>query len=276
MFELLHKLWNELRVTIMEQGFPPDAPWRNQFVPILFQVILGGGVLASLVGVVCIRRPKSRPVGMWLLGLGIVAGTGAERNNIGGGERRCLPRIALCRLCVVCGVGLFPGNSSHIDLCVSFSLDRAVRSAAEQIRDHAGTPPAGRGQKQDITRDQEGRDYTDFLLVIGPGTISANNQAVRGADVRDGLSQTAFVTEASGQLVVWTEPRDLDVSRQPIGINLKGKGKIDSPGLMSSYHSNGAFMLMGDGKVKFVSEKIDPRVLKSLTTIDACDVIDDF
>jgi hypothetical protein len=136
-------------------------------------------------------------------------------------------------------------------------------------------PSRGRGQTQDITRDQQGRDYTDFLLVTGPGTIAANNQPVRAADIRDGLSQTAFITEASGQFVVWTEPRDFDVSRQPIGINLKGQGQSDSPGLMSSYHSNGAHMLLGDGKVRFVNEKIDPRVLKSLTTIDAGDSSED-
>ena len=76
--------------------------------------------------------------------------------------------------------------------------------------------------------------------------------------------------EAVGLNIVWTEPRDADVSRVPIGVNLKGTGKTDSPGLMSSYHQvNGgrAMMVLADGSVRFINQSIDPHALKSLTTI---------
>jgi hypothetical protein len=119
-----------------------------------------------------------------------------------------------------------------------------------------------------LTTDDQKRWLTSYVMVTGPGTLAPGDREIRQADIRDGLANTAMFVEAVGLNIVWTEPRDADVSRTPIGINLKGQGKTDSPGLMSSYHSSGrAQMVLADGSVRTVNEDIDPQVLKSLTTI---------
>ncbi len=118
--------------------------------------------------------------------------------------------------------------------------------------------------------DEQQRQLSAYVMVTGPGTIAPGDRVIRNDDIRDGLSNTALFVEAVGLNVVWTEPRDADVSRVPIGVNLKDTGKTDSTGLMSSYHPDnggGAMMVLADGGVRFINQSIDPHVLKSLTTI---------
>ncbi len=115
--------------------------------------------------------------------------------------------------------------------------------------------------------DAQQRYFTSYVMVTGPGTASPGDRDIRADDFGDGISNTAVFVEAVGLNVVWTEPRDAD-AQTPIGINLKGCGKTDSPGLLSSYHSSGrANMTLADGSVRTINENIDPQVLKSLTTI---------
>lgn len=108
---------------------------------------------------------------------------------------------------------------------------------------------------------------TSYVMPAGPGTVSSREQGVRWKDITDGRASTLLVVEACGLGIVWTEPRDFDTVTQPVGINLKGTGKTDSPGLLSSYHLGGAQVVMADGSARFVSEKIDPQLLKRLTTV---------
>lgn len=117
------------------------------------------------------------------------------------------------------------------------------------------------------TEDADGRFLTAYLMVAGPETIAPGDRDIHDVDITDGLSNTAFLVEAVGHRVVWSEPRDADVSQIPLGVNLKGTGRVDSLGLMSSYHPNGAEMVMADGRSRFINENIDPQVLKALTTI---------
>lgn len=124
-------------------------------------------------------------------------------------------------------------------------------------------------------QDLKERKFTDYIMLIGPGTVSPGDRDIQRHDITDGKANTALVVEATGLNVVWTEPRDFDTARQPIGINLKGKEPKESPGMMSSYHREGGHMVMGDGSVRFLNEKIDPRILRKLTTIDGGEKLDD-
>ena len=56
------------------------------------------------------------------------------------------------------------------------------------------------------------------------------------------------------------------MSKQKIGINLPGDRPRFSSSILSSYRSGGAHVAFADGHVRFLSEKIDPKVLQSLTT----------
>lgn len=116
--------------------------------------------------------------------------------------------------------------------------------------------------------DAQQRYFTSYVMLTGPGTAAPGDRDIRADDFPDGISNTAVFVEAVGLNIVWTEARDADVTSTPIGINLKGSGKTDSPGIVSSYHNSGrANMTLADGRVATINEHIDPQVLKSLTTI---------
>jgi hypothetical protein len=94
--------------------------------------------------------------------------------------------------------------------------------------------------------------------------------------VADGTANTMMLVEACGRQIVWTEPRDVDASSPTLGINVDGEHLGESPGFASSYHTGGFQTTMADGSVHFISENIEPEVLKALTTADSGDAINEF
>ena len=114
---------------------------------------------------------------------------------------------------------------------------------------------------------------TSYIVPTGDGTVfgDPSGPAMSLDEITDGTANTFMVVEACGTDIIWTEPRDLDVTKTPLGINLPGSRPRRSDGLLSSYHAGGAQVGMADGSVRFVSENIDPQVLKKLTTANADD-----
>lgn len=119
--------------------------------------------------------------------------------------------------------------------------------------------------------DEHGRYYTDYAMLTGQGAFSMPDTTRRFHAFTDGMSNTLAVVEACGLNIIWTEPRDADTSQQMIGINLAGDGAYDSKGIASSYHKERVQALVADGSVRFLSENMEPSVLKALTTINAED-----
>jgi len=116
--------------------------------------------------------------------------------------------------------------------------------------------------------DETGRRSTNYAAMSGAATAFPNQKgmtldAIYGAD---GLAQTILIGECSGLNIVWTEPRDIDVAEEKIGINVPGDRPRSSSSILSSYHPGGAHVVLADGRVQFLSERIDPKVLKALTT----------
>ena len=124
-----------------------------------------------------------------------------------------------------------------------------------------------------LVRDPQGRYYSHVAMINGTGTAG---NGVRSKEIIDGISSTILVVEACGLDIVWTEPRDVNIDSQPEGINLPSPTPGRSPGWISSHHGGGAHVLLADGSVRFISEKINPETLKSLTTIDGRDPVAEF
>ena len=75
--------------------------------------------------------------------------------------------------------------------------------------------------------------------------------------IKDGSSNTIFAGKIKANIKPWGDPRNF---RDPgLGINRSARG-------FGSPFVGGANFLMGDGSVRFLSEDIDPAVLKALST----------
>jgi prepilin-type processing-associated H-X9-DG protein len=112
--------------------------------------------------------------------------------------------------------------------------------------------------------------------MTGPGTPLPPEGPLALNQITDGQAQTLLVGEACGAGIVWTEPRDIDVSADEIGINRPGPAQDRSGGILSSYHVGGTTVLMADGRVTFLSDRIDEPTLRALTTANADDKAEDF
>ena len=147
-----------------------------------------------------------------------------------------------------------------------FDLDKSWSDTANLAvaRERVGAffCPANFNPKDDLQRY-----YTAYAAVTGPKTAFPDGKALAITQFTDGTSYTIVYGEAPGLQIVWTEPRDIDISRDAIGINLPGSRRGKSPGTLSSYHpSGGATVVFADGRVRFLSDQIDRGVLKALLT----------
>ena len=124
-----------------------------------------------------------------------------------------------------------------------------------------------------LVKDPQGRYFSHMAMINGAGTVGSG---VTSREIKDGTSSTLMVVEACGLDIVWTEPRDVNIDSQPVGVNLPSPTPGMSPGWVSSHHRGGAHVLLADGSVRFIDEKINPEILKSLMTINGRDAVDDF
>lgn len=97
----------------------------------------------------------------------------------------------------------------------------------------------------------------------GPSTYSANghafgaNRSVRLEEIPDGAATTILQGEIQAQVPAWASPTNW---RDPaLGINASDDG-------FGSPFTGGAHFSFGDGSVRFLSDDIDPAVLKALAT----------
>ena len=106
--------------------------------------------------------------------------------------------------------------------------------------------------------------YAGNVKLLGP------EQTGRIRDITDGLSMTLMAGEVdpvNGSPAAWGDPDNL---RDPaVGIGAPN-------GFGSAWGVGGATVLMGDGAVQYLSDDIDPEVLRALSTPDGGEAVGAF
>lgn len=106
------------------------------------------------------------------------------------------------------------------------------------------------------------RNNANYVLLLPPGTEC--DQPVEVQDDQAATNSAAILlieTIESG--IHWAEPRDFSVGDISFRVNNPDRRSI------SSVHRGGANVLFDDGHVEFMSNSIDPEVLRKLTRVDA-------
>jgi len=106
-----------------------------------------------------------------------------------------------------------------------------------------------------------GAATTNYVMIVGPGTLSDGASCSKISDVHDGTSNTIAVVEIANSGIGWAEPRDLDAATITFAIN------DGSPNGISSRHPGVANALLLDGSVRAIPATTDPSVLRALSTI---------
>lgn len=87
------------------------------------------------------------------------------------------------------------------------------------------------------------------------------NRVVTFTDIKDGTSSTIVITEANKDFGPWIAGGKGTVR------GLTEKPYINGPDGIGGPFMGGVHAAMGDGSVRFISEKIDPAVFEAMTTI---------
>lgn len=90
-----------------------------------------------------------------------------------------------------------------------------------------------------------------------PAGLFDRNSAVRREDVRDGLSNTLAAGELAGNFPPWGDPENWRTIGQGLNRDINGFGNAKG---------TGALFLFADGRVRFLGNKTDPKVLQQLST----------
>ena len=149
--------------------------------------------------------------------------------------------------------------------------DNPANLAAAQQKMKIYSCPANR-----TPQDAQQRWYTAYAFLTGPGTAFPEAGPLTLDDITDGTSNTLLIVEACGRNIVWTEPRDVNVSRETFKINAAGDQPGTSAGILSSNHEGCAQAAFADGSVRLLSAEMDASVLRTLTTAAEGDEIGEY
>ncbi|MBU4400910.1 MAG: DUF1559 domain-containing protein [Planctomycetes bacterium] len=119
-------------------------------------------------------------------------------------------------------------------------------------------------------RDDKEHFNTSYVMLVGPNAFADGTTPRKFADITDGTRNTIMVGEMSHSDILWTEPRDLNVSEMSFKIN-----DPNQIGLRSE-HSGGAHLLFADGAVQFRSNTSPEDITKALITINGGEDMSEF
>lgn len=97
---------------------------------------------------------------------------------------------------------------------------------------------------------------SSYMLVTGPGTMFPPSGPVARSAVTDGGANTLLVVETQNSSTVWTEPKDLDVTKLP--------SQIGALGGIGGTHQGGATAVFVDGEAAWLPSDTSKAVIDSL------------
>jgi Type II secretory pathway, pseudopilin PulG len=107
---------------------------------------------------------------------------------------------------------------------------------------------------------------TNYVAIVGPGTMWPGQNATKIASVADGTSNTLMIVEIAHSDIHWMEPRDLPVEELAAWLDPKHK-----PQLLGN-HIEGGMVAYADGHVELHSRDVTIERLKALVSAAGNDV----
>jgi len=128
--------------------------------------------------------------------------------------------------------------------------NRKVAEAAAKLFQY----PLASHAKGDLT--------TDYMMVVGPHTISDGPHSRKAKEITDGLADTIMVVEVADSGVPWNKPIDLQFDLMNFRINSTKRMCIggNDPRM--------AEIVFCDGSLYSLSEGANPELVKAMLTID--------
>jgi prepilin-type processing-associated H-X9-DG protein len=108
---------------------------------------------------------------------------------------------------------------------------------------------------------------TNYMMVVGPHTISSGSESRQIAEITDGLANTIMLVEVADSATWWAEPEDLHFDKLHFTINGSKRQGI------SSYHPHGANVAFCDGSVRLLKDSTNPQLVKAMLTIDGGETV---
>ena len=103
---------------------------------------------------------------------------------------------------------------------------------------------------------------TNYMMVVGPHTISDGRDCAKIADITDGLASTIMLVEVADSTVWWAEPEDLHFDQINFAINQQQAAWHQQ--LSSARGERGVC----DGSVHFLRDSTNPQLVKAMLTIN--------
>jgi type II secretory pathway pseudopilin PulG len=99
---------------------------------------------------------------------------------------------------------------------------------------------------------------TNYVMIVGPRTISDGPGNCKLGDVTDGMSNTIAVVEVGGSNIAWSEPRDLTLQEVRQGALTGARGN----------HPRRINVLLMDGSIRCLPDNIAPEEWSRGATIN--------
>jgi hypothetical protein len=117
---------------------------------------------------------------------------------------------------------------------------------------------------------------TNYMMVVGPHTISDGSGSVRIANITDGLAETIMLVEVADSTIRWAEPEDLTFDKLRFIVNARNR----PGGEISSHHPGGANVVFcaghserHDDQVRFLKNSTNPYLVRAMLTIDGSEPV---